>query len=209
VVAPELPPPPKKQRRVWPWVTLSVIVLFVVVPIVRVLVDPPPPSSPPPPPPVPPNAVGASNDLSEHDVAVFTGLGSHVQRFNAAAQPLITDYTDPTVSIFRWVRSAGRHIEDMQAAATAMEVDVLSIEDKGLRETLLVMSDTLRDEVRAIIELRNAVAHLDVRGERVALRHLRRAANERRQQALEMLDRLRPYVDADTLQQFLQAAAGT
>jgi hypothetical protein len=65
----------------------------------------------------------------------------------------------------------------------------------------------LREEVSAIVELRIAVAHLDVKGERAALRRLRTAAEERRQQAVELLDQLRPFVDPETLREILQGAA--
>lgn len=150
--------------------------------------------------------LGAENQLSANDMSVLAGLGSHVQRFNAAALPLVADYTDPTVSASRWVRSAGRHIEEMRAAATAMEADVLAIGDNGVRETLLAMSAALRDEVGAVVELRHAVAHLDVKGQRAAVQRLRAAADKRHQQALEVLDQLRPYVDPATLRAILQEA---
>lgn len=109
-------------------VLLAVLVVFVGIPLIRAAVmdsDSDPAGVE--------RALGASNELSAHDESVIADLGSHVQRFNAAALPLITDYTDPTVSALRWVRSAGRHIEEMQEAASAMEVDILSIEDDRTR----------------------------------------------------------------------------
>ena len=169
-------------------------------------------------------ALGGSDELSVNDQNVIAGLGSHVQRFNAAALRLVTtyndaatthndpttDYNDRTLAVFIWGgASADRHIKEMYAAATAMRSDILSIEDDGVRETFLAIADTMRDEASAMNELQSATHTMSgyLKAERRALRHLQRAAAHRQQLGIELLDRLRPYVDPATLREILQSAA--
>lgn len=197
----ELPPPPKpKSRKVWRWVLAILLGWLVVSVLVRLADLRTEPSGPE-------RALGASESLSSHDLEVINGLGTHMQRFNAASLPLISEYLDPTVSIQKWVRTAGNHISEMRSATLAMEADILSVQDNGIRNTLEAFPRVLREQVAAVTELRLAVAHLDVGGETAALRHLRRASNERQQLGAELLDRLRPFVDPETLQRIAQAAA--
>lgn len=219
MTAADLPPPPKKRRRIWPWVLLALLVVFVTVPAIRAGLGYSDRDSDSPSLPVGvEGALGASDELSAHDQDVIAGLGSYVQRFNAAALPLVTKYNDITIddptTTFNeraptgtlWAFSARRHIKEMYAATIAMRVDILSIEDDGVRESLLRIEDTMRDEVNAMVDLQSAVP-FKVKAERRALRQLQRAAAQRQQLGIELLDRLRPYVDPATLREILQSAA--
>jgi hypothetical protein len=94
----------------------------------------------------------------------------------------------------------------MRAAIAALDADILSIEDPGLRSTMRVFPELLGEQLAAITELRLAVADQDLAAGKAALRHLQRATTQRQEVGLELLDQLRPYVDPETLQGFLQGA---
>lgn len=88
-----------------------------------------------------------------------------------------------------------------------MRADIVSVEDDGLRSTLLPLADVLEDEVAAFTALRLAVTSLDIEAERHAVRDVRAASEERRRLGAEWFDRLRPYVDAATIEEILREAA--
>lgn len=206
-VEPALPAPPPRPldqgnpRRNWLWVVIGIVALSALGAAVRASMrDADEPSAQE-------RAFGAEEPLSGHDEAVFSTLHDHLRRYNHAYLPLLIDYLDPGVSARKWVRTAGGHIREMRLAATAMRTDIVSVEDDGLRGTLLPLADVLEDEVAAFTELRLAVAGLDIEAERRAMRQVRAASEERRRVGAEWFDRLRPYVDAATIEQILREAA--
>ena len=222
MTAPELPPPPKKRRRVWPWVLLAVLVVWIAIPVIRLAVTYSNQHSDSRSFPVGvEGAPGASDELSAHDQSVIVDIALHIQRFNSAALPLVTGYSEDVRSVPS--RSARRHITEMWNATTAMVADTGTIEDDGLREILVRVSSTLGEEVQAMIELYGVFPPgtpasvqddyslrcflREKSCERQALRHLRRAAEKRQELGIELLDRLRPYVDPATLREILQSAA--
>jgi hypothetical protein len=149
---------------------------------------------------------GAEDTLSDHDLSVLSDLGEYVNRYNAASLPLITDYLDTDISAKAWVRSAARHIDDMRAAVDAMERDIESLDDDGARAVVRTFPLVLRDQLAAVIELRDAVARLDPRAERAAARHLRQATARRQKVGRDFLDRLSEYVDPSILQDIVEGA---
>jgi len=218
MTSPDLPPPPSKRRRVWPWVVLAVLVVWIAIPVIRLAVTYSNQHSDTPSLPVDvEGAPGGRDDLSAHDQSLLVDIAGDVQRFNAAALPLMKSYIDPTVSAQRWARSADRHIQRMRTALNALGADVLTIEDSSLRKTFSDIIGTMTDEVLALEDLEFAVGLVVPSdsswlgpasgGKRGALRRLQAAAEQRQKLSMELLDRLRPYLDPETLRLILQGAA--
>jgi hypothetical protein len=156
---------------------------------------------------VPAGVLGADAPLSDHDREVVEGLGTYISGWNQAAAPLILDYQDPNVSAEEWVAEASQHIVSMRRAVMNFDIAVTSIEDAGLRGTLEPFVANLQDQLAAVVELHNAVARFDPAAEQAAVDHFVSASQEHERLGEELLDRLRPYIDADELRRLLQEAA--
>jgi len=146
-------------------------------------------------------AMGAdSSKLSDHDFEVLVEMNVLSTRWNHAAAPLVRDYLDPNVQADSWVRSASAIIAEMRAVHMEMSAEVQSLEDEGLRKTLVEIVENYRAKLNALVVLHNAVASGDTESEQAAQVQLSTATQEGQRLAQALIERIRPLVDPAELE---------
>lgn len=129
-------------------------------------------------------------------IALFIDLPS---RWNQSAAPLVRDYLDPNVPADRWVKEASTHVSELRAVYLEMQTATFAIGDPGIKTTCEELVENYRAKLDSVTALHNAVARGDQEGEQQAQHALSTASAEGHRLASAFLDRLRPYVDSQTL----------
>lgn len=190
-----VPPSAKSRARPWALVAFIGIPLAALIGYGALMPDSPSEAE---------RALGAKGRLSAHDEDAMGRLSALVQGWNTAAEPFTRDYIDPNVSAERWVREATGHIRGMQSSVEDLRAMIFSIQDAGLRQALLPFVDARQEQFGAVVDLHNSVARGDSAGEDAALKRLQDATSRGQELVLSLLDRIRPFLDPDDLEDALR-----
>jgi len=141
-----------------------------------------------------------SSSISSHDYEAIVNYSKATHSWNIAVAPLIRDYLDPNVSADAWVSDARPIIAEVRKIYASMFATVVSIQDTGLRKIIMQVVTNYKAKLDAMTALHLAVAAGDAEAAQSASNALSQAASEGSVLALSLMDRIRPYVDPDTLQ---------
>lgn len=97
---------------------------------------------------------------------------SEVAEFNAISTSIWSSWADRRVTAREWINLADEQLPRLRTSVEAIEASVASIADAGVRAKAQTYTDTLRDEMDLIGDLRDAVAS----GDRDAVRAILDAA---------------------------------
>jgi hypothetical protein len=92
--------------------------------------------------------------------------------YRLSAADVWADYADPEISARRWVRTVDESMPSLEAALRTLNAEVAQIQNEDERADWEALAQLLDDELGVIVDLRGAVARLDVGAERTAQRRL-------------------------------------
>ena len=148
---------------------------------------------------VTPVVAGQLPPLSPGDADAVACICPLPGRWNKAAAPLVRDYLDPRVPAYQWVQSALNRIGEMRSVVIEMQACTLAIQSPGLRRPFQDFASNYRKKLDAVAALHFAVSHGDQEAEQQARQALAQASAEGQALGQAFLDRLRSYVDPQTL----------
>lgn len=144
-----------------------------------------------------------SSSVSSADIDAFVRFSDLTGRWNRASAIFVRDYLDPNVAVGLWVQSASTQIGTLRAVWLEMQANSLAVKDSGIRALFDDFTRNYGAKLAAITSLHNAVANGDQQEEQAALRSLEAANAEAKTMAESMLERLRPYINPNTLREEL------
>ena len=132
--------------------------------------------------------------LSAIDAEGLVAFVSMPKRWNRAAAPLVRDYLDPNVSAEKWVKESASRIGELRTIAMEMTAVSIAISHEKLRDLFMRISKNYRTKLACLTNMHIAVAQGNVEAETKALAALPLGTEEGLQNAMELMDMVRPYM---------------
>lgn len=142
-------------------------------------------------------ALGASRPIGASDERLLDEFFQLPKRWNAAAEPIVTNYLDPDVEAEMFVLEAEPQIVELQRIRARMVEVALALDDNGIQLRLRPLVENYGDKLAAVVALVEAVDAGDVEGEEAAATQLDASATEGRRLACELIEKLEPQLTLD------------
>lgn len=153
-------------------------------------------------------ALGAdSKNLSKSDLMALSSLDTLSHKWNNVTAIIIRDYQDPTVSVYKWIEDTRYNIAELRKIHMLMNVNLISMGDINLKETVNKIVENYRDKLDGLILLHNAVATGDALAYEEATFQIKKASEEARKISMEYFNKIRPHVNPDSLTENLRRRA--